>query len=73
LARSAPIRSARPLRSLSSPGDQKRDIRGYFWTLQNANNETLCHSEVYVSKQGGQNGINAVRLAAPTARAVDRT
>ena len=46
---------------------------GYFWTLQGGNNETLCHSEVYVSKAGAQNGIDAAKRVAPAARVVDRT
>jgi hypothetical protein len=46
---------------------------GYFWTLQGGNNETLCHSEVYVSKASAQNGIDAAKRVAPAARVVDRT
>jgi uncharacterized protein len=46
---------------------------GFFWTLQGGNNETLCHSEVYASKAGAQNGINAAKRVAPAARVVDRT
>lgn len=46
---------------------------GFFWTLQGNNNETLCHSEVYTSKQAAQNGIEAVRRVAPNARMYDRT
>ena len=46
---------------------------GFFWTLQGNNNETLCHSEVYTTKQSAENGIAAAKRVAPTARTVDRT
>jgi hypothetical protein len=46
---------------------------GYYWTLQGNNNETLCHSEIYISKAGAEMGIAAVREIAPTARIEDRT
>ena len=46
---------------------------GYFWTLQGGNNETLCHSEVYTTKQSAENGIAAAKRVAPTARIYDRT
>lgn len=46
---------------------------GYFWTLQGGNNETLCHSEVYTTKAAAQNGIDAAKRVASTARVVDRT
>ncbi len=46
---------------------------GYYWTLQGNNHETLCHSEIYISKAGAEMGIAAVREIAPTARIEDRT
>ncbi len=46
---------------------------GYFWTLKAGNGETLCHSEVYTSKQAAKNGIEAVKRIAPTAPVYDRT
>lgn len=46
---------------------------GYFWRLKAANGETLCHSEVYTSKQSALNGMQAVRQIAPGAPGYDRT
>ncbi len=46
---------------------------GYFWRLKAANGETLCHSEVYQTKQSAQHGINVVKLIAPTAPVRDLT
>ncbi len=46
---------------------------GYFWRLKGANGETLCHSEVYTSKQSAQVGIDAVKRIAPSAPVYDRT
>lgn len=46
---------------------------GYFWRLKAANGETLCHSEVYTTKQSAQDGIAAVKRIAPTAPVYDRT
>ena len=46
---------------------------GYFWHLKAANGEKLCHSEVYTTKQGAQNGIEAVKRIASTAPVYDRT
>jgi len=46
---------------------------GYFWTLKGANNEKLCHSEVYTAKQSAQNGIAAVKRVAPGAPVYDRS
>jgi uncharacterized protein len=51
----------------------KKAQGGFYWTLQGDNNETLCHSEVYDSKAGAQNGIDAVKEVAATARIEDRT
>lgn len=46
---------------------------GFFWRLKATNGETLCHSEVYQSKQSAQNGIAAVKQLAPIAPVYDRT
>jgi uncharacterized protein YegP (UPF0339 family) len=45
----------------------------YFWTLKGRNGEKLCTSEMYVSKQGAQTGIAAVKSVAPNAPTYDRT
>jgi uncharacterized protein len=37
----------------------------YYWTLFAANNEPILQSEGYQSKQGAENGIAAVKQAAP--------
>ena len=38
---------------------------GFYWTLQDqGNNETLCHSEVYTTKDAARNGIAAAISAA---------
>ncbi|PYF09573.1 hypothetical protein C8J30_108151 [Rhodobacter viridis] len=47
--------------------------RGYWWHLKAGNAEVLCHSEMYASKQGAQNGIDAVKRIAPGAPVYDRT
>lgn len=48
--------------------------KGYWWHLRAAgNHEILCHSEMYASKQGAQNGIAAVKRVAPNAPVFDRT
>jgi uncharacterized protein YegP (UPF0339 family) len=46
---------------------------GYFWRLKATNGETLCHSEVYTSKQAAQNGIDATKRIAPSAPVRDLT
>ncbi|MEQ8252034.1 MAG: DUF1508 domain-containing protein [Oceanibaculum nanhaiense] len=46
---------------------------GYFWRLKGVNGETLCHSEVYTTKQSAQVGIDAVKRIAPLAPVHDRT
>lgn len=46
---------------------------GYYWRLKATNGEILCHSEVYSTKQGAQNGIAAVKRLAPSAPVYDRT
>lgn len=51
----------------------RADRGGYFWRLKANNGETLCHSEVYTTKQAAQAGIEAVKRIAPTAPVYDRT
>jgi uncharacterized protein YegP (UPF0339 family) len=46
---------------------------GYFWRLKSSNGETLCHSEVYTSKQSAQAGVDAVQRTAPLVPVHDRT
>ena len=46
---------------------------GFFWRLKGGNGETLCHSEVYTTKQAAQAGVEAVKRVAPTAPVHDRT
>lgn len=46
---------------------------GYFWRLKGANGETLCHSEVYTSKQSAQAGLTSAKRLAPTASVYDRS
>ncbi|MGT2441228.1 YegP family protein [Ensifer adhaerens] len=46
---------------------------GYFWRLKGGNGETLCHSEVYTSKQSAQAGVDAAKRVAPLAQVRDRT
>jgi uncharacterized protein YegP (UPF0339 family) len=45
----------------------------FFWTLKGGNGEKLCMSETFISKQGAQSGIDAVKRVAPTAPTYDRT
>jgi uncharacterized protein YegP (UPF0339 family) len=44
---------------------------GYYWHLKANNGETLCHSEVYTTKQAAQTGIEAARRVAPAAAVHD--
>ena len=46
---------------------------GFFWRLKGTNGETLCHSEVYTTKQSAEGGIAAVKRVAPNAPVYDRT
>jgi hypothetical protein len=41
---------------------------GYFWRLKGANGETLCHSEVYTSKQSAQTASMRQRGLLPSPR-----
>jgi len=45
----------------------------YFWRLKANNGETLCHSEMYTTKQSAQIGIASVKSVAPTAPVHDYT
>lgn len=47
--------------------------RGYFWSLQAANGQILCHSEEYTTKQAALDGIAAVKRLAPGAPISDET
>lgn len=46
---------------------------GYYWRLKAANGQTLCHSEVYETKQGALNGILAAKSIAASVPVHDRT
>ena len=47
---------------------------GYYWTLQDqGNNETLCHSETYTTKDAARNGITAAISAAATGKVQDQS
>ncbi|MFM2119772.1 MAG: hypothetical protein RL722_1240 [Pseudomonadota bacterium] len=46
---------------------------GYYWRLKALNGETLCHSEVYTTKQAALGGIEAMKRVAPNAPVHDRT
>lgn len=46
---------------------------GFFWRLKATNGETLCHSEVYTSKQSALAGIEATKKVAPSAPVEDKT
>lgn len=50
-----------------------RAANGFFWRLKAANGETLCHSEVYTTKQSALVGIESVRRTAPGAGFKDLT
>ncbi len=52
---------------------KKRTDGQYYWSLVASNGETLCHSEGYTTKQSAQNGIDACRRFAPTAKVSDDT
>jgi len=45
----------------------------YYFRLKAANGEIVATSEGYISKQGAQNGINAVRRCASSATILDLT
>lgn len=48
-------------------------VGGYFWHLKAVNGETLCHSEIYTTKQSALAGIDAVKRVVPSAPTLDRT
>jgi uncharacterized protein YegP (UPF0339 family) len=45
----------------------------YYWEIVAANNQVLAVSETYVSKQGAQNAIAAVKASAANAPVVDQS
>lgn len=49
------------------------DGGGYFWRLKADNGETLCHSEVYTTKQAAREGIASCKRVAPNADTRDLT
>jgi uncharacterized protein YegP (UPF0339 family) len=46
---------------------------GYFWRLKSENHETLCHSEIYTTKQAALDGIAAAKRIASNAPIQDLT
>jgi uncharacterized protein len=46
---------------------------GFFWRLKGNNGETLCHSEVYTTKQSAIVGIEAAKRVVPLAQVRDFT
>ncbi len=45
---------------------------GYFFRIKSANHETLCHSEVYSSKEGAKNAIQVIKTGAASAGTDDK-
>ncbi|WP_371929543.1 YegP family protein [Phyllobacterium sp. 21LDTY02-6] len=50
-----------------------RATGGYYWRLKASNGETICHSEVYTTKQSAEGGVSAAKRIIPTASVIDRT
>lgn len=50
-----------------------RATGGYYWRLKASNGETVCHSEVYTTKQSAEAGVSATKRIAPVASVFDRT
>lgn len=47
---------------------------GFFWHLKNAQNgQTICHSEVYVTKYNAERGVVAMKQYVADAPVYDRT
>jgi|TARA_A100001391_G_scaffold182749_2_gene149499 hypothetical protein len=46
---------------------------GYYWRLKATNGETLCHSEVYTTKQSAEAGVASAKRNAAAAPVYDRT
>ena len=46
---------------------------GFFWRLKASNGETLCHSEVFTSKQSAEQSIAAAKRVIPVASVKDLT
>ncbi len=52
---------------------EKSKNGGFFWRLKAGNGETLCHSEVYTTKQAAENGIASAIKNAATNKIKDLT
>lgn len=39
----------------------EKSYSGYYWKFKASNNETICHSEIYNSKQAAQIGIKSCK------------
>lgn len=48
-------------------------IGGYAWRFKAGNGETLCHSEVYVSKQGAIHAVSVMKQLSGVASIYDLT
>lgn len=46
---------------------------GYFFRIKAANHETLCHSEVYATKDGAKNAIQVIKNDAGGAPTDDKS
>lgn len=52
----------------------RKNVAGEYWFVMHANNnKTVLQSETYKSKQGAQNGIQAIKQEAASAQVVDDT
>jgi uncharacterized protein YegP (UPF0339 family) len=68
------IQSVKVNAPIDSRYERKESRDGqYYFTLTAANNKTLGRSEMYKSKQGMENGIDAVKRDAPGAPIEDIT
>ena len=45
---------------------------GYFWVYKAANGQTLCHSEVYTTRQSAYVGINSLKAGGSNAPVYER-
>jgi uncharacterized protein YegP (UPF0339 family) len=45
----------------------------YYWVFQGNNNEVICQSEIYVSKDSAKNSIQVVKVQAPGAGTNDKS
>jgi uncharacterized protein YegP (UPF0339 family) len=46
---------------------------GYFWHFKSANNEIVCASQVYTTKQAAINGAHVIKRNAASAAVLDYT